>query len=210
MYNTQISGPVPSSYSNLQSLQTFKAENCLLDGDISALYAIPTLKTLSVSGNAGISGSLEGAASLTNLEELYVSETSMTGTLEDLGAMFKLRMFGAAEAGFTGPLPESLPVSLVEIDLTNVPLNDTAIPTNLGSLTNIQKLRFTNNGLTGELPDIGAWTSAIVVDMANNRISGVLPEAIGTWTSCKRLTIPNCGKSLKHDAPRGSFLSGGA
>ena len=150
---------------------------------------------MSVSGNAGISGSLEGAANLTNLEELYVSETSMTGTLEDLGAMSKLRMFNAAETGFTGPLPESLPVSLVEIDLTNVPLNGTAIPTNLGSLTNIQKIRFTNNDLTGVLPDISAWSSAIVVDMANNRISGVLPDAIGTWTSCKRLTIPNSGKS---------------
>merc|ERR1712127_205522 len=108
LFNTNIEGAIPN-LSNLQALEVFKVENCDLTGDgYMSLYDVPTLKVLGIAGNKELTGSLEGIGKLTKLEELYLGETQIGGTLpEEMGNLVNLWVIKSPETGFTGPIPGS-------------------------------------------------------------------------------------------------------
>jgi Leucine-rich repeat (LRR) protein len=167
LFNTGISGEI-SDLSNLQKLEVFKIENCDLTGDgFMSLYNVPHLKVLGVAGNP-IVGSLEGVDKLLILEELYIGQTSIRGTLpQGMGNMHQLKYIKSSETSLTG-----------------------AIPTSLGNLKNLIEMDFSINQFTGVLPtEFGALASLKVLDLSRSGISGGIPSEIGSLKSLTNLVL---------------------
>ena len=167
LFNTGISGGIPD-LSNLQKLEVFKVENCALTGDgFMSLYNVPPLKVLGVAGNP-IAGSLEGVGKLLALEELYIGQTSISGTLpQAMGNFHQLKYIKSSETSLTG-----------------------AIPTSLGNLKNLIEMDFSINQFTGVLPtEFGALASLEVIDLSKCGISGGIPSEIGSLQSLTNLVL---------------------
>lgn len=143
LFNTGLEGDVPSTISNLQSLEVFKAENCNLSGEgWRALLEIPTLLVLGVAGNTLLTGTLEGIGTLVGLQELYLGETQIGGPLpEELGTLVDLKTIKSPQTAFTGPLPASLGnlKSLRELDFGMNQL-DGALPPELGGMVEVEEV----------------------------------------------------------------------
>ena len=147
--NTGLTGPIPTTLTNLQSLEVFKVENCNLFGDgYMSLYDIPTLKVLGVAGNKFLTGTLDGIGKLAKLEELYLGNTKMGGPLpEELGQLSNLWIITSPETAFTGAIPASWGnlKSLKELDFSQNQLTG-ALATELGQLTKLETVNLYENG----------------------------------------------------------------
>jgi Leucine-rich repeat (LRR) protein len=152
LFNTGISGEIPD-LSNLQKLEVFKVENCALTGDgFTSLFDIPSLKVLGLAGNE-ITGSLEGIGNLINLEELYISHTSIGGTLPSgIGNLRQLKYIKGSETLLTGAIPISFTnlKNLIELDLSQSSISG-GIPSNIGALESLTTLVLLGNNLTGKI-----------------------------------------------------------
>lgn len=180
LFNTGISGEIPD-LSNLQKLEVFKVENCALTGDgFMSLYKVPSLKVLGVAGSA-ITGSLEGVDKLPNLEELYLSQTSISGPLpQGMGNLYQLKYIKSSETYLTGAIPTSLGElkNLVEIDFSMNQFTG-VLPTELGNLVNIEVLHLQDNLLEGKVPiELGNLISIKSMDLRNNMVSGEVPYGL--------------------------------
>ena len=171
IFNTGISGTIPN-LSNLQKLEVFKVENSDLTGSgFTSLYDIPSLKVLGVGGNS-VAGSLIGIDRLVNLEELYLSQTLISGPLQQLGNLTQLKYIKASEAALTGVIPASFGNlrNLIEIDLSMNRLTGT-IPSELGNLKSVELMDLTNNFFSGTVPDGLCIDGAIMnADIQNLKI----------------------------------------
>ena len=148
MFNTGLGGDIPD-LSNLQSLEVFKVENCNFSGDgWTTLFSVPTIIVLGVAGNEFVSGTLDGIGNLVNLQELYIAETSVGGTIpEEIGNLSQLKTIKSKETAFTGPLPAGI-----------------------GGLVSLKELDFEKNQLTGALPEeIGGMVEVLEVYLQENR-----------------------------------------
>ncbi|KAL3808303.1 hypothetical protein ACHAXA_001920 [Cyclostephanos tholiformis] len=181
LFNTGISGPIPD-LSNLQKLEVFKVENCALTGDgYSSLYDVPSLKVLGLAGNA-VTGSLEGVGELLNLEELYISQTSIGGPLpKGIGNLNQLKYIKGSETLLTGAIPSSIGnlKNLLEFDLSQSGISG-IIPSDIGALESLTTLVLSGNYLTGGLPsEVGLLSELEVLILSKNNLAGTLPSELG-------------------------------
>ncbi len=73
-------------------------------------------------------------------------------------------------------------------------LNDLtgALPSEIGDLTNLERLNLSGNALSGEIPEeIGNLTRLEELWLTGNALSGEIPEEIGKLTSLRRLLLDN-------------------
>lgn len=81
--------------------------------------------------------------------------------------------------------------NIIGIDLYNNNLVGT-IPSSLGELTKLRKLKLMNNDLSGTFPDI--WSDLDVLefmDLSNNNFTGVMPSSLGSLLKLNTLYIEN-------------------
>jgi hypothetical protein len=93
------------------------------------------------------------------LEELYISQTLISGPLKQLGNLTQLKYIKASEAALTGAIPASFGNLRIlnEIDLSMNRLTGT-IPSELGNL----KMDPRNNFFSGTVPDDLCIDGAII------------------------------------------------
>ena len=78
---------------------------------------------------------------------------------------------------------------VVELDLSENELNGT-IPSELGSLTNLEVLKLSQNQLNGTIPsELGNLSNLEVLDLYENRLSGTIPIELGNLTSLEALAL---------------------
>ena len=66
------------------------------------------------------------------------------------------------------------------------------IPSELGSLTNLQELSLNNNSLSGSIPsELGALTYLQHLSLNNNALSGSIPSELGALTYLQYLSLNN-------------------
>ena len=210
LFNTGISGEIPN-LSNLQKLEVFKVENCALTGDgFSSLYNVPSLKVLGLAGNE-MTGSLEGIGKLLNLEELYISQTSIGGPLpKGMGNLIQLKYIKGSETMLTGTIPSSFGdlKNLVELDLSQSGLSG-GIPSDIGALESLTTLVLVGNNLTGKiLCYYDSWIVCLIVIIsvhiadvltffASHLLTGALttqgglPSEVGLLTGLEVLVLSN-------------------
>jgi len=64
------------------------------------------------------------------------------------------------------------------------------IPSELGSMTNIQHLELNSNSLTGTIPsELGSMTSMIYLVLSSNSLTGTIPSELGSMTSMIYLVL---------------------
>ena len=80
---------------------------------------------------------------------------------------------------------------VVELDLSENELNGT-IPSELGSLTNLETLRLSDNQLRGTIPpELGNLTNLEVLNLFENRLSGTIPSELGNLSNLGALALFN-------------------
>lgn len=184
LFNMDLVGQIPSEFGNLQNLKILKVENNNLDGDVpTELYSITSLEVLGVAGNANLTGTLIGIQGLPNLKELYIGDTNMTGPIPNAIAGTSLEIFLAPNANLVRSIPTSIGLltNLMSIDVSKNTLTG-PLPSEIGQLSKLENLVAFGNELTAAIPsEIGGLTSVKNVDFSVNKFSNAtgLPSEIG-------------------------------
>jgi len=162
IYDNNLTGPLSAAVCRLERLHTLhlsfnKITSALPDG----LGQCRALKNLWIKGNK-VTGRLpDSVATLPQLEYLDLHANDMSGPLPAVWNTPKLRIFRAEDNRISGELPPQL----------------LAQPS-------LEEFFVHNNALTGKLPNtLSASLRAVL--MANNHLSGPIPEEFGTL---KKLT----------------------
>ncbi|XP_077217215.1 putative receptor-like protein kinase At3g47110 [Tasmannia lanceolata] len=190
-----LTSTIPPSLGNLTSLTNLSLMRNSLEGSIPYdLGKMTSLEYFQISGNR-LSGTIP--PSLYNLSSIYyisVANNLLGGSLPaELGGIYlpNLQVLLGGANLFRGPIPISLgnASELVQIDFTSNYLTG-SLPVGLGSLQHLWYLSLAENELgskTGDdlsiLTSLTNCSSLQVLALANNVLSGVLPDSIANLST---------------------------
>ena len=100
-------GSLGGRVTQLRSVTTGLAGECLLAGDVTSLVQVTDVVTVDLQGCDGVGGPVMPLASLTHLTFLALGGTSVTGTVEplaELAGLLTLRLAGSSVYGAIAPL----------------------------------------------------------------------------------------------------------
>ena len=98
---------------------------------------------------------------------------------------------GVSSNYLSGEIPSELG-SLADLEVLDLRGNDLTgeIPSELGSLAGLEVLYLDRNDLTGEIPpELGSLTNLWELDLGNNRLSGVIPPELGHLANLEDLFL---------------------
>jgi Leucine-rich repeat (LRR) protein len=171
LYNNELTGYIPSSFGNLQALQVMELASNQLNGNIPS-----------------------GLGTLTNLKLLDLSSNQLTGAIPTtLGNLANLSGLLVASNQLTGQIPAELGnlTNLINLSLSDNQLTDT-IPASLGNLGVLEQFGLQANQLTGQIPPaFGRLKSLIGLDLDSNQITGSIPDSICRMTQLAHLLLYN-------------------
>ncbi len=162
-----LTGGIPGWIGNMTGLrQLYTDWNLQLGGSIPAnIGNLVNLTDLSFAYD-GLTGEIpDGMRNLTALGRLFLMYNALTGNAPDLSGMTYLR---------------------------ELYLNNNQLGPNLPSIFNMAYLRFAylgNNAFADALPINGSMPSLEVLDAANNRLTGSIPDWIGSLTRLQNLVL---------------------
>ncbi|KAL7246595.1 hypothetical protein ACSBR2_001655 [Camellia fascicularis] len=169
MSGNQIHGSMPSGIGNLLSLAVFAMAQNQLSGPI------PTT-----------------IGKLYNLYELYFDENNFTQLPSSVGNLTLLNILDLGQNNIHGSIPPSLCncQNLLVLNLFHNNLNG-SIPIEIMRLSSISIFfSLANNGLTGGLPsDVGSLKNLEELDVSNNRLSGTIPNSLSNCLSLEWLHL---------------------
>ncbi|MEH2303584.1 MAG: leucine-rich repeat domain-containing protein [Nostoc sp.] len=129
----------------------------------------------------------EAIASLTQLQQLYLSGNKLTQVPEAIASLTQLQTLDLSGNKLT-QVPEAI-ASLTQLQTLNLSYNQlTQLPEAIASLTQLQNLDLSHNELT-QLPEaIASLTQLQNLDLSNNELTQV-PEAIASLTQLQNLNL---------------------
>jgi Leucine-rich repeat (LRR) protein len=118
---------------------------------------------------------------LTNLEQIYISDSFLEGGLEFMIGMPNIfECWIDKNPGFDGTIPTEIGSlsTLASFSVTENSLTGT-IPSELGNLTDMQRLWMYNNFLTGTIPnELGNMDILKVLRIEGNAFTGTMPDSV--------------------------------
>ena len=109
------------------------------------------------------------------------------------GTPKRVRGLSLEDGGLTGEIPTELGslANLQELYLSNNQLTG-EIPAELGNLTNLQSLYLSENQLTGEIPaELGNLANLLGLDLGGNQLTGGIPTELGSLANLQELYLYN-------------------
>jgi len=167
LFDNAVTGVLPSELTALTKLESLVAHNNDLQGPIPAwIGELTALRTLNLSNN-GFTGNLPASFSAT-LETLALERNDLTGKLDSLQGLAKLKALYLGDNRFSGELSDEV----------------------LGSWTVIEILDLSDNLISGSIPaTLFVQKELTVVDLHGNNFSGHLPDLIGMHDSIEFLAL---------------------
>ncbi|KAL6626756.1 hypothetical protein ACP70R_030482 [Stipagrostis hirtigluma subsp. patula] len=211
----QFTGSIPSSLSNLTTLQQLILAQNRLSGyvphTLGNLRALKALYLLDNMLEAKDSAGWEFITSLSNcskLQELDISEnTALTGQMPSsiVNLSTNLQILTMYETGLSGSIPSAISnlVSLASLGLSNTAISG-VIPDSIGKLGNLVQLYSYNTELSGLIPSsIGNLSKLTILSAFNSNLEGPIPASLGNLKSLLALYLNmNC---LNGSIPREIF-----
>ncbi|XP_031371592.1 probable LRR receptor-like serine/threonine-protein kinase At1g56130 [Punica granatum] len=181
-----LSGPIPVEIEQLSKMEYLSLGINNLSGTVPPqLGNLTKLISLSFSSN-NLHGPLpKELGKLINLQQLYIDSSGVTGPIpQELGNLKLLQKLWASDNLFTGMLPEFFGTLTELMDLRfEGTLLEGPIPSSFSTLTKLNNLIL--GDLTGEdssLDFLQNQTSLSVLSLRNCRVSGQIPEQLGTFS----------------------------
>ncbi|KAK4278277.1 hypothetical protein QN277_016143 [Acacia crassicarpa] len=187
-------GNIPPSLGNISSLERLSLSYNNLEGSIpQSLGGLSNLYLLYL-GNNSLSGIIPSSLyNLSRMELLGFSFNHLSGTIPtNIGLAFPiLRSFNVGGNMLSGTIPSSFS-NISQLQLFAISENDFSglVPTSLGRLQNLQKFVIHTNNFGNEgghdldfLSSLTNCSQLLVIEMLNNKFSGVLPKSIGNLSS---------------------------
>ncbi|KAF9596542.1 hypothetical protein IFM89_012273 [Coptis chinensis] len=146
-----ITADVPEFFGNFSKLSFLRIGGSGLIGKFpEKIFQLPLLRSLDVSTNPNLQGSLPEFPESGYLENLVLSNTNFTGKLPvSIGNLRFLSKLELPNCGFSGSIPASM-----------------------SNLTRLQYLDLSSNNFTGTLPSFGSSENLTLVNLAHNQLAG--------------------------------------
>ncbi|XP_058214305.1 receptor-like protein 33 [Rhododendron vialii] len=191
-----LSSPVPDFFANFQNLTVLILRAAELYGTFPDIIfqRVQTLKTLDLSGNKLLNGSLPDFPENGSLWNLVLSDTSFSGNLpESIENLRELRRIEIHGCYFSGPIPSSLAnlSLLVYLDFSNNNFSG-SIPSFQGS-KNLTSIDLSRNALTGPVPSIyfEGLSNLLNINLAFNSFHGSIPSSLFSLPSMLEIDLSN-------------------
>lgn len=204
--NNQIVGRLPEYLAELP-LMVLDVDSNNFTGRIpSSIWKSQSLMELSAANNQ-LGGSLSAdIGKAAALERLVLNDNRLKGTIpEEVGKLRSLSVLNLNSNMLEGNIPTELGMctALTTLDLGNNHLNGT-IPESLADLDQLQCLVLSHNDLSGSIPakpslyfrqvnipDLSFVQHRGVFDLSYNRLSGTIPDELGSCVVVVDLLISN-------------------
>ncbi|KAL5547191.1 hypothetical protein UlMin_006878 [Ulmus minor] len=174
MSSNFLYGGIPPEISSVTSLRTLILDDNMLAGRLlDSLSELPLLTVLSLKKNS-FNGSLPiSFAYLENLRVLALSHNHFYGEVPDFSRLTNLQVLELEDNSF-GPKFPRLGNKLVTLVLSNNSFRS-AIPSNLGSFKQLQRLDLSSNSFMGPFPpSLLSLPSITYLNIAGNKFTGML------------------------------------
>uniref|UniRef100_A0ACD6AEI6 Uncharacterized protein n=1 Tax=Avena sativa TaxID=4498 RepID=A0ACD6AEI6_AVESA len=200
VYGNRLTGEIPRGFFNMSSLQGFSLTKNAFHGELppDAGARSPNLLYLYLSGNR-LSGTIPASlANATKLQALSLANNSFTGQVPpDIGRLclnalqLSNNELTASDAGgweFLDNLTNCDAVYEIQLDGNNL---GGAMPSSISRLsTKLDTLNLASNRISGVIPpDIGNLTQLQTLDLGHNILAGVIPSGIGKLKNLRMLQL---------------------
>lgn len=182
LYGNSLSGTIPESIGNLESLNYLSLGNNSLTGEIpESMGDLINLISLSLDNNT-LSGSIpDSFKNLKYLNRLFLGWNELSGTIPEwIVDLTNLTYIQLVANQFTGGIPSSIGnlTNLTTLWLDSNSLSGT-IPESIGNLENLTYLNLAYNLLSGEIPaEIGDLVNLECLYLMGNNLTGVVPQSV--------------------------------
>ncbi|XP_026415010.1 phytosulfokine receptor 1-like isoform X1 [Papaver somniferum] len=189
-----FSGNFPLGFGNCTSLQHLSINSNYLSGTLpSDLWRLKKLNQLYIQDNS-LSGSLNGVGNLSNLVQFDLSQNEFSQTLPDIfTSLAKLEYFSAHSNNLSGPLPASLLTSplLYYLNLRNNSLSG-SINLDWTNMVNLRSLHLGYNKFHGPIPDSLSYCRELRnLGLRQNYLNSQLPDTFRNLHSLFFLALTN-------------------
>jgi Leucine-rich repeat (LRR) protein len=201
-------GPVPESFADFKNLRSLILSYCRLNGIFpEKIFQIPTLQTVDLSWNHLLQGSLPEFPSNGSLRTLQLGLTNFSGTLpHSIGNLKMLSVIALESCNFNGTIPSfSMNKKLMTIYLQGNDLTGQITSTQWEELLDLEVLYLSHNSLEGSIPiSLFSLPSLLKLSLDNNRFSSLLDE-ISNVSPCLLKTLDLSHNNLEGPIPMSVF-----
>jgi len=191
--NNQLSGLIPESIYNLQSLMSLSLTNNKISGNISPkIGSLNRLKILYLGDNL-LDGSLpKEIGNCTQLEQIIIRRNNLSGEIpNEITKLQNLNYLSLSANKLTGNIPKDIGnlSNLRYIALSDNQLTGD-VPTSLWKLKKVEELILWGNAFIGSIPsEIGELRNLKNFQLNFKEYNGSLPEEIWNLDSMRTLII---------------------
>lgn len=174
-------------------LRVLSLSGCCITGNFPReVFELPTLRTLDLSGNFELQGTLPEFPQNGSLQTLVLSNTKFSGPLSNsIGNLKRLQKIDLSSCDFSGVIPTSIStLNLLEyLDLSGNKFSG-SIPS-FSSAKNLKHLALADNSLNGSITstDWGRLMNLAFLDLSNNSIADAIPIALFSASSLQSLRL---------------------
>ena len=193
--NNLFNAPVPEFFADFRNLTSLHLSSSYLKGTFpEKIFRVLTLQTLDLSNDKLLQGSLSGFLPKSSLQSLLLSGSNFSGILPDSIRNLKmLSRLDLSSCNFTGSIPNSM-ANLTQLVYLDMSVNNFTGPIPSFSITkNLTDIVLSHNVLTGGINST-RWEellNLVNLNLRNNAFQGSIPISLFSLPALQKLELSN-------------------